>query len=140
MLVVLCRVQGCCLLTHFKRARRQFSLKHLMYSNPESHHYNFTPLYLCVFPSESDRHRTMFHCLQVCAGRGVTAVAKQTAVSLHPHFSSSLVLVLPAPLESTRAYVFKPRHARVTQTLIKSLHTNCMTGSDRMRYSLKTLI
>ncbi len=112
----------------------------VMYSNPESHHYNFTLQSFVFFPSESDHHRTMFHCLFVCAWRKATAGAKQTAVSLRPRFSSSLVLVLPASLESTRTYVFKPLHARVTQTQIKSPNPNSMTGSDRMRNSFKTLI
>lgn len=92
----------------------------VMYSNPESHHYNFTLESFVFFPSESDCHRTMFHCLLVCAWRKATAGAKQTAVSLFPWFSSSLVLVLPASLERTRAYVFKPCHARVTQTQMKN--------------------
>lgn len=76
---------------------------YVMFSNPESHHYNFTlQSFVFFFPSESDHHRTMFHCLLVCAWKKATAGAKQTAVSLHPRFSSSLVLVLPASLESIR--------------------------------------
>lgn len=87
------------------------------------------------FPSQSDRHRTMFHC--VCVWWRATAVAKQTAVSLlHP------TLLLSSPLScscstsrlwehSLRTFsnhVQGLRHARYTNTDKKTTEWQAWTG------------
>lgn len=113
----------------------------VMYSSPESHNYNFTLQSFCFFPLNLTITEQYF----IVRKRVLLEEKQQLWLNkqLYPfaQFSSSLVLVLPAPLESTCAYIFKPRRARVTQTTqIKKPKPNTTIRQlhDRMHYSLKT--